>query len=361
MVSIGSVSDRLHMTHAFKLSEYGLGYTEPNPLVGAVVVKNGRVIGSGFHGIFGGAHAEKSALDSVSQPGATLYVTLEPCSHFGKTPPCCDLIIYKKVSRVVVPVVDPNPLVNGAGIALLKSAGIIVEVGLMAERAEAVNRHYLLRYRKERPFFAVHAGMSVDGKMTDRNGAFRWLTDSEMRLFSHSLRGEFSAILVGRNTVATDNCRLTVRTDGWKEKKFFRVILDSDNSLPSFLHVFQDQEHSPLIIFSSTRALNRTPKCQLHYFLEPVDGQIPPALIASFLHELGVASVLIEGGGQVIDSFIRAGLVDEYYFFTSPRLVGGKPSVEPYCSGAASLAEALALREWRLIKMKEGWLLQGRS
>jgi pyrimidine deaminase RibD-like protein len=210
--------DRKFMNIALKLSRKGLGYTEPNPLVGAVVVKNGKILASGFHRAFGAPHAEAMALEHLAVPGTTLYLTLEPCAHFGKTPPCVDLIIAKKVRRVVMAMRDPNPLVDGRGIRKLREHGIQTRCGLCREQAERINRHYLKAIRSRMPYVTLHAGVSLDGKLTDDSGRSRWMTSEEGRRYSHSLRGEFSAILAGHGTILADNPRLTLREAGWEGK-----------------------------------------------------------------------------------------------------------------------------------------------
>ncbi|HEX7502555.1 MAG TPA: bifunctional diaminohydroxyphosphoribosylaminopyrimidine deaminase/5-amino-6-(5-phosphoribosylamino)uracil reductase RibD, partial [Acidobacteriota bacterium] len=190
--------DRKFMKIALKLSRKGLGCTEPNPLVGAVAVKNGRILASGYHRAFGAPHAEAMALEHLAVPGSTLYLTLEPCAHFGKTPPCVDLIIARKVERVVMAMQDPNPLVDGRGIRKLRAHGIRTRVGLFQDWAERINRHYLKAIRTRVPYVTLRAGISLDGKLSDDAGRSRWVTSEEGRRYSHSLRGEFSAILAGR-------------------------------------------------------------------------------------------------------------------------------------------------------------------
>ena len=223
--------DEKFMKIALKLSLLGMGRTEPNPMVGAVAVKDGKIISSGYHRAFGLAHAEAMALENVHVPGTTLYLTLEPCCHFGKTPPCSELIIAKKVSRVVAAIGDPNPLVNGRGMERLRRSGIEVHSGVCADWAAHINRHYLQAVKARMPYVAIHAGVSLDGKLTDKNGHSRWITEAESRQLSHSLRGEFSAILAGHNTVVADNPRLTLREPGWNGKILYRVVLDAQNSL----------------------------------------------------------------------------------------------------------------------------------
>ena len=193
------------------------------------------------------------ALEHLAVPGATLYLTLEPCGHFGKTPPCVDLIIAKKVKRVVMAMQDPNPLVNGRGIRKLRAHGIRTRVGLFRGLGGAHQPPLPQGHPPAVPYVALHAGISLDGKLTDDAGRSRWVTSEEGRRYSHSLRGEFSAILAGRGTILADDPRLNLREPGWEGKTLYRVVLDSANSLPRRLNIFKDQERFPLVIFSSTR------------------------------------------------------------------------------------------------------------
>ncbi len=237
--------DEKFMKIALKLSQRGSGFTEPNPLVGAVVVKNGKIISCGYHQGFGSQHAETMALENLDVPGTTLYLTLEPCSHFGKTPPCADLIIAKKVRRVVMAMIDPNPLVNGSGMRRLRTHGITTRCGPGSDWAAYVNRHYLKFIKTATPYVTLHAGMSLDGKLTDDAGHSRWVTSEEGRRYSHSLRGEFSAILAGHGTILADDPQLNLREPGWQGKTLYRVVLDSANSLPGRLNIFKDQDRFP--------------------------------------------------------------------------------------------------------------------
>ena len=353
------VDDLKFMKIALQLSQGGLGHTEPNPMVGAVAVKDGRLLAAGFHRRFGAPHAECMALDHLAVAGATLYLTLEPCSHFGKTPPCVDLIIAKKVRRVIAAMVDPNPLVNGSGFARLKAAGIETRAGLCREQAERLNRHYLTFMRTGLPYVAIHAGLSLDGKMTDKAGRSRWITSPELRRCAHSLRGEFSAILAGRNTILADNPRLPLREPGWGGKRLLRVVLDSGNSLPRHLNIFKDQQRSPLAIFSSLDSGNMEKKTARHFFV-PADGLglSLPAVLGK-LAEMGVASLLVEGGGRVIDSFFRLGLFDELVLFHSGGLIGGRDAVQPFGSGVENLAQALQLQDCHWSHFASGSIMRG--
>jgi len=351
--------DEKFMKIALKLSLLGLGNTEPNPMVGAVVAKNGKVLSTGYHRAYGMAHAEAMALENVHVPGATLYLTLEPCCHFGKTPPCSELIIAKKISRVVAAIGDPNPLVNGRGLDRLRSSGIKISCGLYADWAAHINRHYLKAIRTRAPYVTLHAGASLDGKLTDDCGHSRWVTSEEGRRYSHSLRGEFSAILAGHGTILADNPRLNLREPGWEGKTLYRVVLDSANSLSQRLNIFQEQDRFPLVIFSSDAAADRGKKVPLHFFVRQGADGLVLADVLGQLFELGIASLLVEGGGRVLDSFIRQRLFDEVALFISNKIVGGRNSVQIFASGVARLEDALELVDCRWSEYTGGTMLRG--
>ncbi len=354
----GKKDDQKFMKIALKMSERGLGFTEPNPLVGAVVVKNGKILSCGYHQAFGMKHAETMALENLDVPGTTLYLTLEPCCHFGKTPPCTDLIIAKKVKRVVTAMADPNPLVNGAGMRKLRDHGIQVRCGVYGDWAERINRHYLKAIRTRVPYVTLHAGISLDGKLTDDAGRSRWMTSEEGRRYSHSLRGEFSAILAGRGTLLADNPRLNLREPGWQGKTLYRVVLDSANSLSRRLNIFKEQERFPLIIFSSDKAPNRRKKVPLHFFVGHDKHGLLLVDVLKQLYKLGIASLLVEGGGRVLDSFIRERLFDEMALFFSNKIVGGRNSGQIFASGDR-LEEALELVDCRWSEFAGGSMLRG--
>jgi diaminohydroxyphosphoribosylaminopyrimidine deaminase/5-amino-6-(5-phosphoribosylamino)uracil reductase len=351
--------DEKFMKIALKLSQRGLGHTEPNPMVGAVVVKNGKILAGGYHQAYGLKHAEAMALENVQTPGATLYLTLEPCCHFGKTPPCTDLIIAKKINRVVMAMGDPNPLVNGSGIRKLQAHGIQTSCGLFNDWAVHINRHYLKAIRTRSPYVTLHAGASLDGKLTDDSGHSRWVTSEEGRRYSHSLRGEFSAILAGHGTILADNPHLNLREPGWEGKTLYRVVLDSTNSLSRRLNIFQEQDRFPLVIFSSIAATDRKKKVPLHFFVRHGADGLVLADVLGQLFELGIASLLVEGGGRILDSFMRQRLFDEVALFISNKIVGGRNSVQIFASGVARLEDALELVDCRWSEYAGGTMLRG--
>lgn len=350
--------DIKYMKIALKLSKKGIGYTEPNPIVGAVVVKDKKIIATGYHQRYGGNHAEYSALHKTQETGATLYVTLEPCSHYGKTPPCTDLIIQKKVKRVVIAMRDPNPLVNGRGIHKLVEAGITVDVGILSDLSSKTNRHYLKFISRQLPYVTIKAGVSIDAKLTDKSGKSQWVTDEQMRTLSHSLRGEFSAVLVGKNTVIDDDPQLNLRENAWQGKKIYRVILDSQNTLNPDLRIFRDRQRFPLVLFSGKSAKNKERKAEHHFFIDEDEGGLDLKKALKKLADLKISSLLIEGGGKTIDSFLNKQLYDEIFLFVGNKLIGGKESVELFSSGAL-LTRPIVLKNKEIIELESGYLLRG--
>ncbi len=353
-----SKDDFLFMHLALKMGEKGLGCTEPNPMVGAVVTIDGKVISTGYHKKYGDVHAERAALNSVEDPGSTIYISLEPCSHTGHTPPCTDIIIEKKVKRVVIPLTDPNPKVSGSGVAKLKKAGIKVDTGLLEEEAVFFHRHYLKFIQEKLPYVTVNAGVTIDGKLSDNFRTSQWITDESLRNISHSLRGEFSAIMVGSGTVKDDNPMLTIREKGWERKKFVRIILDTKNSLDCNMKIFKMGDEWPLFIFSGDEYKDTGEKCDNHFFVSSGPGGLDLNEVLRILGEQGIASILVEGGGELISSFLKNKLCDEIVLFTADKLLGGRDSVELFADGT-TLDEPVILKKKSIVTLESGYILRG--
>lgn len=358
------VADDLFMREAIRLSRNGTGYTEPNPLVGAVVVHEGRMISAGHHSRFGAPHAEREALTGSNIPhGAELYVTLEPCTHFGKTPPCLDIILEKKIRRVVVATLDPHPLVSGKGIAALRKAGLVVETGCLAAEAEWVNRHYLTYMRNRRPHLVLKAGMSADGKLTDARGHSRWVTSPEMRQLANGLRAEFSAVMVGVGTVLADNPSLTLRSGFWPGKRLWRIVLDGHGRLASASFLGKGTENHPILWvigeFADIPVVDFGPHLKVLRVAQDENGRIRLDHLMTELYELGIASVLVEGGAGLADSLLSSGLIDEVILFTASSLIGGRNSLTLFQSGR-SIDNPLRFREFSVFELESGWIVRGR-
>ena len=335
------------MQLALELARFGAGDVNPNPLVGAVIVRNGLIVGRGYHRVFGGPHAEVFALEEAADQarGATLYVTLEPCCHDGKTPPCTDRIIEAGISRVVVATRDPNPLNDGKGIEALCSAGIEVVEGVLRVAAERMNEVFLTFMRTGRPFVHLKLAVSLDGRIATRTGHAKWISSKESRGAAHRLRRKYAGILAGIGTILSDNPVLTVRHVVGKDP--IPVVLDPAGRIPSEARLFARSPY-PIIV---TSEMNEAKEAALTASGGRV-WRVPRVPDEGFdLHSLlqrlgqeGIDSLLIEGGGRTAAHFLEAGLVDKVTFFVAPLLIGGRDAVASIGGiGAETMADA-----WRL-------------
>ena len=321
------------MKHALELAEEFRGKTNPNPLVGAVVVKNGKIIGKGAHQFAGGRHAEVFALEEAGEKakGATLYVTLEPCCHYGKTPPCTERIIKAGVSKVVIAVKDPNPQVAGKGIQQLKAADIKVETGILEEEAKKQNEVFFHYIKTNKPFVIAKAAISLDGKIATSNGNAKWISNADSRIKTHELRDQVDAILIGRNTLNNDDPSLNVRLDSTKEGPQKIVIipkLDISAEKLSKTKVYKWSKLNQLITICHKSFVNNKiiEEFQKHNIqIIPVSGTPENLEVEEILTELGqreITSLLLEGGSGVYTSFLEANLINKFHFFQAPILIG---------------------------------------
>jgi diaminohydroxyphosphoribosylaminopyrimidine deaminase/5-amino-6-(5-phosphoribosylamino)uracil reductase len=327
------VDEQQYMKQALGLAQTAAGQTSPNPLVGSVIVKDGRIVGMGAHLKAGEAHAEVHALrmaGSAAQ-GADLYVTLEPCSHHGRTGPCADAIIRAGVRRVVIAVLDPNPLVSGNGVRKLESAGIIVEIGVCEAEALELNRMFFTFIKKNRPFVTLKHAITLDGKIATRGGRSEKITGEAVQQDVHKLRFLHDAILVGAQTVALDNPRLTNRFDDSK-KQPIRVVLDHDLRIPQESHIIQVPDAPTWIITGSAVDIaNRAAQFPEHVRVLQVEGprvEIDPAL--KLLAQHNVLSVLVEGGQKINTAFLKSGQVDEITTYIAPIILGDAGTVSVF-------------------------------
>lgn len=308
------MTDTDYLRQALNLAKKGMGWVNPNPMVGAILVKNDVVIGKGYHKKIGGPHAEIEALKACKNDpkGATLYINLEPCVHFGRTPPCAEAIIKAGIKKVIYATADPNPKVSGRGIAVLKQAGIEVKVGELDSESRELNEAFFTFHTKKRPFVAIKFAASLDGKLATSTGDSKWITNEKSRQFAHTLRGQYQAILVGINTVLKDDPHLGVRK---------RIILDSKLRIPLEAKVLRD----PKVIIATTKKANKKKLKELHRLGFDViifDEKIAVPKLLNILYQKEIISVLVEGGRQVLDSFIDSKLVDKVYAFHAPLLIG---------------------------------------
>lgn len=359
-------ADERYMWLALDLAAQGQGGTSPNPMVGAVLVKNGEIIGTGYHQKAGGPHAEIIALDAAGEAarGATLYVTLEPCSHKGKTPPCTDRIIQAGVRKVVAAMQDPNPLVNGSGLSVLNQAGIRIKCGVLQEKAERLNEVFVRFITAKRPFVTMKAAMTLDGKIATRTKASRWISGERSREHGHRLRNQSDAILVGIGTLLADNPSLTTRLpEGGKSP--LRIIADSKAKTPLHANVVVNQPENTLIVVTDQAPDGRVEalkKRGVGLVQLPADerGQVPLALMMDELGRRAVTSVLVEGGSALNYSLLAAGLVDKVFFFVAPLIFGGGSAPSPVGGeGVAAVEEAWRVADIEISRYDTDLLVTG--
>ncbi len=352
------------MDLALRLALKGRGKTSPNPMVGALVVKSGRIVGRGYHEKAGLPHAEVMALDDagVKAKGAILYVTLEPCTHFGRTPPCVDKIIKSGIKKVIVGMIDPNPLNNGKGIHVLKAHKIKVEVGFLENKLNKLNEAFIKYITRKIPFVTVKVGESLDGKIATRTGDSKWITSDRSRAYAHRLRSNYDAIMVGVNTILRDNPRL----DAWfSRKQLIKIVVDSQLSIHEEADVFSRKSSVIIItlpVKSGQETENRKILAQKARILEVKEktGQINLRDTLKKLAQLGITNILVEGGGTLIGGLFDEGLVDKVLFFISPKIIGGKEAISSVMGrGIARIDNAVKLKGIQLKRMGEDFLIEG--
>jgi len=355
-------SDIKYLRRALKLSLKGTGFVSPNPLVGAVIVKEGCIIGEGYHERFGGPHAEINALKncSINPEGAVMYVTLEPCYHFGKTPPCCDAIIAAKISKVVCAMSDPNEIVAGKGVKKLKEAGIEVVNGVLENEAKSINEIYIKYITARVPFVALKSAMTLDGKTATVSGSSKWISGEKSRAFVQKLRHRFSAIMVGVNTVITDDPELSVRFKGGRNP--LKVVIDGKLSIPMNAKILHTG--SKTVIFTAIGAdeekIQKLTSLGAKVIKLPsVNGKISLKAVMKELGKLNIDSVLIEGGGTLNSHALAEGVVDKLITVIAPKLIGGALALTFFeGEGIAEMKDALKLRHTKIIKMGEDVIIE---
>ena len=359
-------NDLRFMSRALELAARGEGSVEPNPLVGCVVTRNGELIGEGWHARFGEPHAEPVALRSAGDraAGGTLYVTLEPCCHHGKTPPCTEAIRTAGIARVVIAQRDPFPQVSGQGIVELEASGIAVEVGLLASQASHLNAPYLKRLATGQPWIHAKWAMTLDGKIATRTGNSQWISCPQSRERVHQLRGRMDAIVVGRQTVAADDPLLTARPPG--PRTATRVVLDSGASLSPHSRLVQTAREVPLIVAAGPDA-NPAQVAQLigaGCEVLQFPSRDPAERLRPLWNELGsrgMTHVLIEGGAEVLGSLLDTRCIDEIHLFLAPKLIGGNEARSAIGgAGVAQIAAGRTLDDLACEPLGEDYYLHGR-
>ncbi|ABW67883.1 bifunctional diaminohydroxyphosphoribosylaminopyrimidine deaminase/5-amino-6-(5-phosphoribosylamino)uracil reductase RibD [Desulfosudis oleivorans] len=360
------MDDTYFMNMALGLAERGTGFTSPNPVVGAVVVRDGRVVGQGFHAAAGKPHAEVVAIDDAGElaRGADLYVTLEPCNHTGRTPPCTRKICDAGIARVVVATIDSNPHVAGGGIQYLESRGIAVTVGVCEAEAKKQIEWFAKYVTTGRPFVTVKCAMTLDGRIATRTGDSKWVTGEAARAFVHRMRHASDAILVGVGTANADNPRLTARVEGMRTRDPMRIVLDTKLSIREDAAMFDlDSSAETLIVVGPGHDKKKRDrlKGKARFFDAALAiGRIDMAGLMDGLGKMGITSLLIEGGGQVIGAAFAAGIVDKVCFFYAPKILGGDDGV-PVCAGAGQeqMKNALPVRNVSVTRFDDDILIEG--
>lgn len=359
--------DIAYMRMAYSLAEKARGWASPNPYVGAVVVNNDIIVGWGYHERTGRPHAEAIALERAGQRahGATAYLTLEPCTHWGHTPPCIEKMLQAKLKRVVISDYDTNPIVHKKGIRKLRASGIEVSVGLLKEKNQKLNEAYIKYICNNVPYVTMKAAVSLDGKTATHTLSSQWISSEATREYIHLVRGENDAILAGIQTILKDNPRLTTRHPYWKGKKQTRIILDSHLRFPMQAQLLNTLDHGEIIIFTH----KSIPEKKADFLRKKGARIIPMAASASgislrsvlmWLGKHGISSVLIEGGGQVFTSFLEKKLADKILISVSPKLIGGVMAPSFFLGkGVTSVQEAVPLKSCSWFRIDNDIMMEG--
>lgn len=365
------MDDRDVMRIALDLARKGQGFTSPNPMVGAIVVNGGRIVGRGFHRAAGQAHAEVNAIEDAGQQaaGGTLYVTLEPCNHHGRTPPCTERILSAGLKHVVVAMDDPNPDVAGGGIAYLEKHGVAVTRGVCEQEARQLNEAFVKYVTTKRPFALVKCAATLDGRIATRTGDARWVSGEASRAYVHRLRHAYDAIMVGMGTVAADDPQLTTRLEGMAGKDPVRIVLDSHLRISEKARVLQPGSDADTLVVAGERSddpgfkekVAKIEAAGAKVLLAPLkDERIDLDRLMGQLGAMEITSLLIEGGGRVIASAFTAGIVDKINFFYAPKILGGDDGV-PICrgTGPARMDECLNVRDVTVRRFGNDVMVEG--
>lgn len=358
--------DEKYMKLAMQLAGNAIGRTSPNPLVGAVIVKDNRVVGCGWHRKAGTPHAEVHALNQAGElaQGADVYVTLEPCAHYGKTPPCAKALVEAKVKNVYGGLLDVNPKVAGKGFKILEDAGIHVEYGFLQDELRKQNEVFFKWIEHKKPFVVLKAAMTLDGKIATATGQSKWITNETSRAYGYKLRDIYDGIMVGINTVIEDNPMLTARVDGGKNP--IRIVVDSSLKIDINANVVQDKSAKTIIATTDKADKDKILKLQAQDIDVIVvdkdeNDKVDIEKLLDILGQQNICSILVEGGATLSGSFVAKKLVDKVYFFIAPKIVGGKEAKTPVAgTGILNLQEALALKDIQIEKLEEDILIIGR-
>lgn len=358
--------DEKYMRLAMQLAGNAIGRTSPNPLVGAVIVKDNRVVGCGWHRKAGTPHAEVHALNQAGElaQGADVYVTLEPCAHYGKTPPCAKALVEAKVKNVYGGLLDVNPKVAGKGFKILEDAGIHVEYGFLQDELRKQNEVFFKWIEHKKPFVVLKAAMTLDGKIATATGQSKWITNETSRAYGYKLRDIYDGIMVGINTVIEDNPMLTARVDGGKNP--IRIVVDSSLKIDINANVVQDKSAKTIVATTDKADKDKILKLQAQdvdviVVDKDENDKVDIEKLLDILGQQNICSILVEGGATLSGSFVAKKLVDKVYFFIAPKIIGGKEAKTPVAgTGILNLQEALALKDIQIEKLEEDILIIGR-
>lgn len=363
-----SNKDYQYMQRAFELAKKGVGRVNPNPLVGAVIVKDDKIIGEGYHEFYGGPHAEVNAFRTATESveGATMYVTLEPCSHYGKTPPCAETIIKNKIGRVVIGMLDPNPLVAGRGVKLIEENGIQADFGYLCEELNELNKVFLKFIQTKKPYVVMKSAMTLDGKIASRTGDSRWVSNAKSRERVHELRNELASIMVGVDTVIADDPILTTRLENKEGRNPIRIVVDSKGRIPLSSNILKTSEQAKTIVAVTDKADqdklneienlgNQVVKVETH------DDRVDLQDLMKKLGEEGIDGILLEGGSTLNFSALNAGIVDEVMAFIAPKIIGGSNAKSPVGGkGIEKMKNAIELDDVKFDQFDNDLLIRGK-
>ena len=369
------------MQRAIALAKKGAGFVNPNPMVGCVVVKDNEIITEGYHEYYGGFHAERNALTHTTADcnGATLYVTLEPCCHYGKTPPCTEIIIEKGIKKVVVGLLDPNPLVAGKGIKILEDAGIEVVSGIEEDKIKELNKVFLKYIKTKRPYVLLKTAMTLDGKIASYTGDSKWITNEKSRQLVHKLRSEMMGIVTGIGTVKADdpmlNCRLEVQQPIANSQKPdihqpIRIIVDTKASISLESNIVKTANEYRTILAVGQQSMVNGQQSKVEMlkslnveilYCEEKDGHVDINDLMIKLGQKGIDSLLLEGGATLNAAFLQAGCVDEVYAFIAPKIIGGEHSKSPVGGqGIELMKDAIMLKDIKIETFDNDILIKGK-
>ncbi len=357
-----------YMQRAFVLAKKGIGRVNPNPLVGAVIVRDDKIIGEGYHEFFGGPHAEVNAFRSATESveGATIYVTLEPCSHYGKTPPCAEAIVKNKIAKVVIGMLDPNPLVSGKGVKLLEENGIAVEYGYFSEELSHMNRVFLKFIQNKIPYVLMKTAMTLDGKIASKTGDSRWVSNEKSRAYVHQVRNELSGIMVGVDTVIADDPILTTRFEKGEGRNPVRIVVDSGARIPLKSKIINTPNLAKTIVAvtekaDSIRIALIEDLGNEVLIVKSRNGRVDLTDLMVKLGETGIDGILLEGGATLNFSALEAGIVDEVMSFIAPKIIGGITSKSPVGGeGIEFMKDAIELENIKIDQLGNDLMLTGK-